>query len=60
MRYWLHPEAEDDLRDAAEFYRERADDRLSRSLLFEFRRPSNLLLRHPVSAHSGGTAGVVW
>jgi len=47
MRYWLHPEAEDDLRDAAEFYRERADDRLSRSLLFEFRRSANLLLRHP-------------
>jgi hypothetical protein len=24
MNYWLHPEAQDDLREAAEFYREKA------------------------------------
>jgi plasmid stabilization system protein ParE len=29
MRYWLHPEAENDLRDAAEFYRDRADSSFS-------------------------------
>jgi toxin ParE1/3/4 len=47
MRYWLHPEAEDDLRGAAEFYRERADTRLSRSFLAEFRQSANSLLQHP-------------
>jgi hypothetical protein len=29
MRYWLHPEAREDLRDAAEFYRERAGNALA-------------------------------
>ena len=36
MRYWLHPEAENDLRDAAEFYQERADSSLSPSIPAEF------------------------
>ncbi len=36
MIYSLHPEAEEDLRDAAEFYRERAGNSLSQSLLAEF------------------------
>lgn len=43
MRYWLHPEAENDLRDAAEFYRDRADSSLSRSLLAEFERSVDIL-----------------
>jgi plasmid stabilization system protein ParE len=47
MRYWLHPEAENDLRDAAEFYRERADNTLSQSLLAEFERSVDVLLHHP-------------
>lgn len=47
MRYWLHPKAEDDLREAAEFYRESADVSLSRSFLAEFRQSANILLQHP-------------
>jgi plasmid stabilization system protein ParE len=47
MRYWLHPEAENDLRDAAEFYRDRADSSLSQSLLAEFERSVDILLEHP-------------
>ena len=43
MTYTLHPEAEADLRDAAEFYRERAGNTLSRSLLEEFEHSVNLL-----------------
>ena len=47
MRYWLHPEAVRDLRDAAEFYRNRADTTLSQSLLAEFEQSVALLLQHP-------------
>ena len=47
MKYWLHPEAEADLRDAAEFYRQRADLMLARAFLLEFRRTAKLLLRYP-------------
>jgi plasmid stabilization system protein ParE len=47
MRYWLHPEAQMDLRDAAEFYRTRADSSLSQSLLAEFERSVDVLLQHP-------------
>jgi hypothetical protein len=36
MNYSLHPEAEADLRDASEFYRERADKTLAQSFLAEF------------------------
>ena len=32
MNYWLHPEAQEDLREAAQFYRENAGIALSRSL----------------------------
>ena len=35
MNYWLHPEAQDDPREAAEFYREKAGTTLSQSLLQE-------------------------
>ena len=47
MNYSLHPEAEEDLRDAAEFYRERASNSLSQSLLGEFEQSVNILLAHP-------------
>ena len=39
MNYWLHPEAREDLREAAEFYRDNADVALSQSLLAEFEHP---------------------
>jgi len=47
MRYWLHPEAESDLREAATFYRDHADSSLSQSLLAEFEQSVNFLLQHP-------------
>ncbi len=47
MNYWLHPEAQDDLREAAEFYREKAGTALSQSLLREFEHAVDLLLAHP-------------
>ena len=47
MNYSLHPEAEEDLRDAAEFYRERASNSLSQYLLGEFEQSVNILLQHP-------------
>lgn len=36
MNYWLHPEAQEDLREAAAFYHEKAGAELSQSLLQEF------------------------
>ena len=47
MKYSLHPEAEDDLREAAEFYRERAGNPLTQSLFAEFERSMEMLLQHP-------------
>ena len=47
MNYWLHPEAREDLREAAEFYRDNAGVALSQSLLAEFEHSVNLLLEHP-------------
>ncbi len=47
MKYSLHPEAEDDLREAAEFYRERAGISLTQSLFAEFERSMDMLLQHP-------------
>jgi len=47
MRYWLHPEAREDLREAAEFYRERAGNALAMSPLEEFERAAALLQLHP-------------
>jgi len=43
----LHPEAQHDLRAAAEFYRERGGGALAQSLLAEFERSVNLQLQHP-------------
>ena len=47
MNYWLHPEAREDLREAAEFYRDNAGAALSQSVLAEFEHSVNLLLEHP-------------
>jgi plasmid stabilization system protein ParE len=47
MKYWLHPEAEEDLREAAGHYRERAGSSLSQSLFTEFERSVNVVLQHP-------------
>jgi toxin ParE1/3/4 len=47
VKYWLHPEAQEDLREAAEFYREQAGATLSRSFLAEFERSVGLLVLHP-------------
>jgi plasmid stabilization system protein ParE len=47
MNYWLHPEAQDDVPEAAAFYREKAGIALSQSLLQEFEHSVSLLLEHP-------------
>jgi toxin ParE1/3/4 len=47
VNYWLHPEAREDLREAAEFYRDNAGAALSQSVLAEFEHSVNLLLEHP-------------
>lgn len=46
MSYWLHPEAREDLREAAEFYRGNASVALSQALLTEFEHSVQLLLGH--------------
>jgi plasmid stabilization system protein ParE len=53
MKYWLHPGAREDLREAAEFYRERAGNVLTMSLLEDFEHAAALLLQHP-------SLGPVW
>jgi hypothetical protein len=48
VKYWLHPEALVDLREAAEFYREQAGMPLSRAFLavaHQSRRPGYWLRR---------------
>jgi plasmid stabilization system protein ParE len=47
VKYWLHPEALVDLREAAEFYREQAGLPLSRAFLSEFEYSIELLCKHP-------------
>ena len=47
MKYWLHPEAENDLREAARFYRDHAGASLARTFLSEFKKSASLLLRYP-------------
>lgn len=47
MNYWLHPEAQEDLREAAEFYRQQAGAALSQTLFGEFERAVGRLLIHP-------------
>ena len=48
MKYSLHPDAESDLREAAEYYRERAGAVLSQSLLAEFERALERLMQRPL------------
>jgi toxin ParE1/3/4 len=52
VNYWLHPEAQEDLREAAQFYREQAGAALSQSFLVEFEHSVGLLLLYP---HLGAT-----
>lgn len=47
MKYWLHPEAEHDLREAAKFYRGKAGASLSQAFFAEFEHAISLLLEHP-------------
>jgi plasmid stabilization system protein ParE len=47
MKYSLHPDADGDLREAAEFYRESAGHALAQALFEEFEHSVNLLLQHP-------------
>ena len=47
MNYWLHPGAQEDLREAARFYREKGGTALSQSLLAEFEHSVSLLLQYP-------------
>ena len=48
MNYRLHPEAASDLRQAAEYYRERAGTALAQAFLAEFESSIQLLLQHPL------------
>jgi toxin ParE1/3/4 len=48
MKYSLHPEVESDLREAAEYYRERAGPALSQLLFAEFERAVQLLTQRPL------------
>lgn len=48
MRYSLHPESECDLREAAEYYRERASTALSQALFTEFEHSIQLLMQYPL------------
>ena|SRR6476661_1785513 len=52
MNYSLHPEASEDLRDAASFYREQAGTSLSQSFFGEFEQSINRLLQHPALGSS--------
>ena len=47
MHYWLHPEAEQDIADALDFYATHAGLSVARRFLGEFERVANLLLEHP-------------
>lgn len=52
MRYALHPEAEQDLREAATYYRERAGSALSQALFTDFEHSIQLLMQHPLMGTS--------
>lgn len=47
MSYSLHPEAEQDLADAMDFYVERAGALVAERFLAEFQRVAELLVEHP-------------
>ena len=48
MIYSLHPEAATDLREAAEYYRERAGIAMAQTFLGDFEHAMALLLEHPL------------
>jgi len=48
MNYSLHPEASQDLDDAAAYYQKQAGNALSQALLAEFGSSVERLLRHPL------------
>jgi plasmid stabilization system protein ParE len=48
MIYSLHPEAEQDLREAADYYRERAGTALVQAFFAEFEHSMRLLMQHPL------------
>jgi toxin ParE1/3/4 len=48
MRYLLHPESEQDIRSAAEYYREQAGTALSRAFFSDFEHTVQLLMQHPL------------
>lgn len=48
MKYSLHPGAENDLREAARFYKERVGTELVLSLFTEFESAVNLLIDNPL------------
>jgi toxin ParE1/3/4 len=47
MKYSFHPEAEQDLREAATFYRDNAGNTIAQALFNEFEHYIGLILRHP-------------
>lgn len=47
MSFWLHPEAEAELGDAAVYYAEHASPAIARAFLAEFERVRNLLIARP-------------
>ena len=47
MHYWLHPEAEQDIADALDFYATHAGLSVARRFLAEFERVAQLLVEHP-------------
>jgi toxin ParE1/3/4 len=53
VKYWLHPEAGNDLGNAARFYLQQAGAVLAQTFLAEFERTVRLILQHP-------GAGIRW
>lgn len=47
MTYSLHPDAEQDIADALDFYREQAGVLIAQRFLSEFERIAQLLIEHP-------------
>ena len=50
MNYSLHPEAEADLREGAEYYRERAGIAVTQAFLADFEHAIRLMLQHQLLA----------
>lgn len=60
MIYSLHPEAESDLREAAEYYRERAGVAIAQAFFGEFEHSECCFLSTRCSGHYGFMASGVW